>query len=98
MRRIQFILPGLFVTALLLVLTFASAAQAQTNRITFGMNPTIFRAGQPASAELSVSSTSITPLTLNPGSDLSHRENLITLVLSGASCRPNSSSLSSSTL
>jgi hypothetical protein len=32
------------------------------------MNPAIFRAGQPATAELSVSSVSITPLTLNPGS------------------------------
>jgi hypothetical protein len=69
MRRIQFILPGLFVTALLLVLPFAKTARAQTGgHITLGMNPTIFRAGQPASAEISVSSVSITPLTLNPGS------------------------------
>ena len=68
MRRIESKLFGLFATPLLVVLTFANAAQGQTSpRITFGMNPAIFRAGQPASAELTVSSASISPLTLSSG-------------------------------
>jgi hypothetical protein len=43
-------------------------AQAQTGaRVTFGVNPTIFRAGQPANAELSVTSVGTSPLTLPTG-------------------------------
>jgi hypothetical protein len=68
MRRVHFSLAVVFGVPLLLVVPFATSARAQAgNKITFGMNPTIFRAGQPASAELSISSVSISPLTLNSG-------------------------------
>src|SRR5262249_47200126 len=43
-----------------------TAAQAG-GRVAFGINPTVFRTGQPASAELSVSSVSIALLMLSPG-------------------------------
>jgi hypothetical protein len=67
MRRVGSNLAILLGVPLLLVLLFATPAAAQTGRITFGINPTIFRAGQPANAELSVSSVSTTPLTLFSG-------------------------------
>jgi hypothetical protein len=60
-------------TYLTLVLISAMAltprhARAQTGaRITFGIDPAIFRAGQPASAELCISSVSTTPITLTAG-------------------------------
>jgi len=52
------------------IFLFYRATEAQTGaRITFGINPTIFRAGQPASAELSVFAVSSSPLTLSAGSN-----------------------------
>jgi hypothetical protein len=60
-------------TYLTLVLMSAMAlspthARAQTGaRITFGINPGVFRAGQPASAELCLTSVSATPITLSAG-------------------------------
>ncbi len=61
-----------YTIALMCVLALAStAARAQTGaHVTFGINPTIFRAGQPASAELSVSSNYYS-LTLYPGNTFS---------------------------
>jgi hypothetical protein len=58
-----------YTIALMCALALTSiAARAQTAaHLTFGINPTIFRAGQAASAELSVASTSVSTLTLSPG-------------------------------
>jgi len=70
MRRAEFRLVNALAIALLSLLTLNRSAEAQTGaRISFGINPTIFRAGQPASAELSVFSTSTSPLTLSAGTN-----------------------------
>ena len=56
-----FVLAALFLS----IISLSRPSPAQTGtRITFGINPTIFRAGQPANAELSVFSVSAAPLTL----------------------------------
>jgi hypothetical protein len=68
LNRVNSVLVFLFGIGLLSISPFATAVQAQTGqRITFGVNPTIFRAGQLASAELSISSVSAYPLTLSAG-------------------------------
>ncbi|MGH9765185.1 MAG: hypothetical protein ACREAC_30485, partial [Blastocatellia bacterium] len=51
---------------ILLPLTIPALAQS-TERITLSVNPTTFRAGQPANAEISVSSVSLSPITLSAG-------------------------------
>lgn len=68
MRRKESVAATRIGTPSLLILLLAAGTQAQTGaRVTFGINPTIFRSGQPATAELSVFSVSSTPLTLSPG-------------------------------
>jgi hypothetical protein len=48
-----------------------AASRAQSPRVTFNIYPAVFRAGQPASAELSVASVSISPLSLSAGNTFS---------------------------
>ncbi|HYL99748.1 MAG TPA: hypothetical protein VEZ90_12395 [Blastocatellia bacterium] len=69
MRRVRSIVP-IFPCALLFVLmSFAAPALGQTGeRVSLEINPTTFRAGQPASAELSLCSVSLTPVALSAGS------------------------------
>src|SRR6516164_1095618 len=68
MQRILRAMPALPIVTMLFLFLSSVEAQAQTGaRVAFGVNPTIFRAGQPASAELSVTSVSTSPLTLPAG-------------------------------
>ena len=68
MRRMSSEMLALFAATLFSIPAFVTAAQAQAGaRLTFAINPSTFRAGQPASAELSVCSTSISTLTLSTG-------------------------------
>jgi hypothetical protein len=68
LNRVNSVLVFLFGIGLFSISPFATAVQAQTGqRITFGVNPSIFRAGQLARAELSISSVSTYPLTLSAG-------------------------------
>src|SRR5215831_19317495 len=70
MRITESKLARTFAFAFVSIFLFYRAAEAQTGaRISFGINPTIFRAGQPASAELSVFSISTSPLTLSAGTN-----------------------------
>jgi len=68
MLRVSFPRTIVIGVPVLMVLLFASAARAQSGqRVNFGVNPTIFRQGQPAGADSWVSSVSIAPLTLGAG-------------------------------
>ena len=68
MRRKGLVVAARIGTPSLLILLLAARTLAQTGtRVTFGINPTIFRSGQPATAELSVFSVSSTPVTLSAG-------------------------------
>jgi len=68
MQRIANTMLILIGAMLVCTFQFSAGVQAQTGaRVTFAMNPAIFRAGQPAAAELSVTSVSTNPLTLSPG-------------------------------
>ena len=68
MRRAESRLVIVFALALVLKALPLSATTAQTGaRVTVGISPTVFRTGQPASAELSVCSVSTSLLTLAPG-------------------------------
>ncbi len=68
-NRVNPLVVYLFAIPLLATFPTGGAADAQTgSRVAFGINPTVFRAGQPATAELSVCSVSSpVPLTLSPG-------------------------------
>src|SRR5215467_6673777 len=68
MRRLWRAVPALPIATMFFLFLSTTQAQAQTGaRVTFAVSPSIFRAGQPASAELSVTSVSTSPLTLPTG-------------------------------
>ena len=68
MRTVRLIMTGVSCSiSLWLALMFAPAAPAQSGSVGFHISPSEFRAGQSASALLSITSTSITALTISAG-------------------------------
>jgi hypothetical protein len=69
MRKAESKLTIIFAIVLVSIVLINPRTTAQIGgRVAFGINPAMFRAGQPASAELSVSSVSTALLMLSPGS------------------------------